>query len=194
MLETGLKIFFFIFRLAASSVSDWLANCCMPQRAEMSKIHDVNSGNAVDTLSAVRPGGGRMSVEVDLLLQEAKESIEAAQNYRSELQQRLQGLSQARKQVPPPPLCTHVHGLGSTTVCPPLHNKMIPSLRGGRYDSCSPLTQLNPNWEFSLSLCAISSFLLPSRSPLQPPHPHCKQCRYFLSLWTVERAETKSGL
>lgn len=40
-----------------------------------------------------------MSVEVDLLLQEAKESIEAAQNYRSELQQRLQGLSQARKQV-----------------------------------------------------------------------------------------------
>lgn len=50
-----------------------------------------------------------MSVEVDLLLQEAKESIEAAQNYRSELQQRLQGLSQARKQVPPPPLCTHTH-------------------------------------------------------------------------------------
>lgn len=40
-----------------------------------------------------------MSVEVDLLLQEAKESIEAAQNYRSELQQRLHGLSQARKQV-----------------------------------------------------------------------------------------------
>uniref|UniRef100_A0A3B1JY01 Uncharacterized protein n=1 Tax=Astyanax mexicanus TaxID=7994 RepID=A0A3B1JY01_ASTMX len=33
-----------------------------------------------------------MSVEVDVLLQEAKESIEAAQNYRSELQQRLQGL------------------------------------------------------------------------------------------------------
>ncbi len=29
----------------------------------------------------------------------AKESIEAAQNYRSELQQRLHGLSQARKQV-----------------------------------------------------------------------------------------------
>ncbi|MEQ2180677.1 hypothetical protein GOODEAATRI_003638, partial [Goodea atripinnis] len=43
--------------------------------------------------------GGRMSVEVDLLLQEAKESIEAAQNYRSELQQRLHGLNQARKQV-----------------------------------------------------------------------------------------------
>ncbi|XP_013856407.1 cytokine receptor-like factor 3, partial [Austrofundulus limnaeus] len=40
-----------------------------------------------------------MSLEVDLLLQEAKESIEAAQNYRSELQQRLQGLNQARKQV-----------------------------------------------------------------------------------------------
>ncbi|MEQ2193836.1 hypothetical protein XENOCAPTIV_015715, partial [Xenoophorus captivus] len=44
-------------------------------------------------------GGGRMSVEVDLLLQEAKESIEAAQNYRSELQQRLHGLNQARKQI-----------------------------------------------------------------------------------------------
>ncbi|KAK9534537.1 hypothetical protein VZT92_006977 [Zoarces viviparus] len=40
-----------------------------------------------------------MSVEVDVLLQEAKESIEAAQNYRSELQQRLNGLNQARKQV-----------------------------------------------------------------------------------------------
>ncbi|XP_034046674.1 cytokine receptor-like factor 3 [Thalassophryne amazonica] len=40
-----------------------------------------------------------MSVEVDMLLQEAKESIEAAQNYRCELQQRLHGLSQARKQV-----------------------------------------------------------------------------------------------
>ncbi|XP_068192193.1 cytokine receptor-like factor 3 [Antennarius striatus] len=40
-----------------------------------------------------------MSVEVDVLLQEAKESIEAAQNYRHELQQRLHGLSQARKQV-----------------------------------------------------------------------------------------------
>lgn len=41
----------------------------------------------------------RMSIEAEALLQEAKESIEAAQNYRSELQQRLYGLSQARKQV-----------------------------------------------------------------------------------------------
>ncbi|XP_046873252.1 cytokine receptor-like factor 3 [Hypomesus transpacificus] len=40
-----------------------------------------------------------MSIEAEVLLQEAKESIEAAQNYRSELQQRLHGLSQARKQV-----------------------------------------------------------------------------------------------
>eukprot|EP00066_Takifugu_rubripes_P002842 XP_003965013.1 PREDICTED: cytokine receptor-like factor 3 [Takifugu rubripes] len=40
-----------------------------------------------------------MSVEVDSLVQEAKENIEAAQNYRSELQQRLHGLNQARKQV-----------------------------------------------------------------------------------------------
>lgn len=47
-----------------------------------------------------------MSVEVDVLLQEAKESIEAAQNYRSELQQRLNGLNQARKQVPHT-LCPH---------------------------------------------------------------------------------------
>ncbi|KAG7459528.1 hypothetical protein MATL_G00211640 [Megalops atlanticus] len=44
-------------------------------------------------------GGRRMSIEAEALLQEAKESIEAAQNYRSELQQRLHGLSQARKQV-----------------------------------------------------------------------------------------------
>ncbi|XP_061080094.1 cytokine receptor-like factor 3 [Conger conger] len=40
-----------------------------------------------------------MSIETEALLQEAKESIEAAQNYRAELQQRLHGLSQARKQV-----------------------------------------------------------------------------------------------
>lgn len=52
-----------------------------------------------------------MSVEVDVLLQEAKESIEAAQNYRSELQQRLQGLNQARKQVPQP-----VHAATHTTI------------------------------------------------------------------------------
>ncbi|XP_068605791.1 LOW QUALITY PROTEIN: cytokine receptor-like factor 3, partial [Brachionichthys hirsutus] len=44
-------------------------------------------------------GGRRTSVEGDMLLQEAKESIEAAQNYRQELQQRLHGLSQASKQV-----------------------------------------------------------------------------------------------
>ncbi len=40
-----------------------------------------------------------MSIEAEALLQEAKESIEAAQNYRSELQQRLHGLNQGRKQV-----------------------------------------------------------------------------------------------
>ncbi|XP_023647801.1 cytokine receptor-like factor 3 isoform X2 [Paramormyrops kingsleyae] len=40
-----------------------------------------------------------MSIEVEVLLQEAKENIEAAQNYRAELQQRLHGLNQARKQV-----------------------------------------------------------------------------------------------
>lgn len=59
--------------------------------------------------------GGTMSVEVDLLVQEAKESIEAAQNYRSELQQRLHGLNQARKQVaasvPTPPSSLHLRSL-----------------------------------------------------------------------------------
>ncbi|KAG7491633.1 hypothetical protein MATL_G00005880 [Megalops atlanticus] len=40
-----------------------------------------------------------MSIEAEVLLQEAKESIEAAQNYRSELQQRLHGLNQAHNQV-----------------------------------------------------------------------------------------------
>ncbi|KAG5832903.1 hypothetical protein ANANG_G00296140 [Anguilla anguilla] len=45
-------------------------------------------------------GAWRMSIETEALLQEAKESIEAAQNYRTELQHRLHGLSQARKQVP----------------------------------------------------------------------------------------------
>ncbi|XP_048179338.1 cytokine receptor-like factor 3 isoform X1 [Corvus hawaiiensis] len=38
-------------------------------------------------------------VEVRLLLQEARESIEAARSYRRELQQRLQGLQQAREQI-----------------------------------------------------------------------------------------------
>lgn len=58
-----------------------------------------------------------MSMEVDLLLQEAKESIEAAQNYRSELQQRLHGLNQARKQVLRPPTGACV--LSARPICPP---------------------------------------------------------------------------
>lgn len=37
--------------------------------------------------------------EARLLLQEARESIEAARSYRRELQQRLRGLHQARQQV-----------------------------------------------------------------------------------------------
>ncbi|XP_067859951.1 cytokine receptor-like factor 3 [Heptranchias perlo] len=41
-----------------------------------------------------------MEIEVQTeLLQEAKESIEAAKNYKDELQERLQGLTQARKQI-----------------------------------------------------------------------------------------------
>lgn len=61
-----------------------------------------------------------MSVEVDLLVQEAKENIEAAQNYRSELQQRLHGLNQARKQVAAsvPPAATQPSSLHLRT--PPL--------------------------------------------------------------------------
>ncbi|MGH0148777.1 UNVERIFIED_CONTAM: hypothetical protein FKN15_014336 [Acipenser sinensis] len=40
-----------------------------------------------------------MSIEAEALLQEAKESIEAARNYRSELQHRVQGLDLARQQI-----------------------------------------------------------------------------------------------
>ncbi|KAL4647992.1 Cytokine receptor-like factor 3-like [Arapaima gigas] len=58
----------------------------------------------------------RMSIEVEALLQEAKENIEAAQNYRAELQQRLQGLNQARKQSP-------------RSFSPPHPSVLIPSLR-----------------------------------------------------------------
>ncbi|KTF78117.1 hypothetical protein cypCar_00016492 [Cyprinus carpio] len=53
----------------------------------------------INSSSKLLPRSARMSIEAEALLQEAKESIEAAQNYRSELQQRLHGLSQARKQV-----------------------------------------------------------------------------------------------
>ncbi|KAI1896771.1 hypothetical protein AGOR_G00098250 [Albula goreensis] len=40
-----------------------------------------------------------MSIEAEEMLQEAKENIEAAQNYKGELQQRLHGLNQAHNQV-----------------------------------------------------------------------------------------------
>ncbi|XP_078510514.1 cytokine receptor-like factor 3 isoform X1 [Lissotriton helveticus] len=40
-----------------------------------------------------------MDIEAEALLQEAQESIEAAQNYGRELQQRLHGLQQARRQI-----------------------------------------------------------------------------------------------
>lgn len=62
-----------------------------------------------------------MSVEVDFLVQEAKESIEAAQNYRSELQQRLHGLTQARKQVPAS--VSMVTGRSAAPHPPPPENK-----------------------------------------------------------------------
>lgn len=40
-----------------------------------------------------------MELEPELLLQEARENVEAAQSYRRELGQRLQGLREARRQV-----------------------------------------------------------------------------------------------
>lgn len=54
---------------------------------------------------AARPDEGTMELEPELLLQEARESVEAAQSYRRELSQRLQGLREARRQVggPRPP-------------------------------------------------------------------------------------------
>ncbi|XP_075759965.1 cytokine receptor-like factor 3 isoform X2 [Pelodiscus sinensis] len=48
---------------------------------------------------AARPGSGMDPEGEALLLQEARESIEAARSYRLELQQRLRGLQQARKQI-----------------------------------------------------------------------------------------------
>ncbi|TKC38382.1 hypothetical protein EI555_013652, partial [Monodon monoceros] len=47
---------------------------------------------------AARPDEGTMELEPELLLQEARESVEAAQSYRRELGQRLQGLREARRQ------------------------------------------------------------------------------------------------
>uniref|UniRef100_A0A3Q2VPI6 Uncharacterized protein n=1 Tax=Haplochromis burtoni TaxID=8153 RepID=A0A3Q2VPI6_HAPBU len=88
-----------------------------------------------------------MSVEVDVLLQEAKESIEAAQNYRSELQQRLHGLNQALLS-----LSVSLHPLTLKDSCRPR-----------RCDLSSLLTQKNPgrvNSPPSLPLCYL--FLPPA--------------------------------
>lgn len=48
---------------------------------------------------AARPDEGAMELEPELLLQEARENVEAAQSYRRELGHRLQGLQEARRQV-----------------------------------------------------------------------------------------------
>lgn len=48
---------------------------------------------------AVRPDEVVMELEPELLLQEARENVEAAQSYRRELGQRLQGLREAQRQV-----------------------------------------------------------------------------------------------
>ena len=40
-----------------------------------------------------------MELEPELMLQEARESVEAAQSYRRELSQRLQELREARRQI-----------------------------------------------------------------------------------------------
>lgn len=42
---------------------------------------------------------GAMEPEPEVLLQEARENVEAAQSYRRELGQRLQGLREAQRQV-----------------------------------------------------------------------------------------------
>lgn len=42
---------------------------------------------------------GAMELEPEVLLQEARENVEAAQSYRRELGQRLQGLREAQRQV-----------------------------------------------------------------------------------------------
>ena len=48
---------------------------------------------------AARPDEGAMELEPEQLLQEARENVEAAQSYRRELGQRLQGLREAQRQV-----------------------------------------------------------------------------------------------
>ncbi|PNJ34499.1 CRLF3 isoform 2 [Pongo abelii] len=45
---------------------------------------------------------GAMELEPELLLQEARENVEAAQSYRRELGHRLEGLREARRQVRSP--------------------------------------------------------------------------------------------
>lgn len=117
-----------------------------------------------------RSRGRRMSVEVDLLLQEAKESIEAAQNYRGELQQRLHGLNQARKQV-----------------LQPVASSLVPALPFSQMSSSGPRRSkvVDPTGvpgESTLSppLSVIFSFPPPSR--FTRPAARSKQCCYFLFL------------
>lgn len=68
-------------------------------------------------LLAARPGGGAMELEPELLLQEARENVEAAQSYRRELGQRLQGLREARRQVGGP-RPEELYGRGERARCP----------------------------------------------------------------------------
>lgn len=61
--------------------------------------------------------GGAMELEPELLLQEARENVEAAQSYRRELGQRLQGLREARRQVGGP-RPEELYGRGERARCP----------------------------------------------------------------------------
>lgn len=63
------------------------------------------AGPLAGTRHSREPGGLRgrmreaMEPEPEVLLQEARENVEAAQSYRRELGQRLQGLREAQRQV-----------------------------------------------------------------------------------------------
>lgn len=70
--------------------------CAWPRRA--ARRHPGQLG-AAPAAAGRAAGRGAMELEPELLLQEARENVEAAQSYRRELGQRLQGLREARRQV-----------------------------------------------------------------------------------------------
>ncbi|TRY59626.1 hypothetical protein DNTS_003898 [Danionella cerebrum] len=117
----------------------------------------------------------RMSIEVEALLLEAKESIEAAQNYRSELQQRLHGLSQARKQVKPSQRNRYSNSASKLVLTDGLTHG---TLRLGSLEDGDPacFTLLSPYYASGI----FSNFLLLPPSPPEKPHSSRKQSCNFL--------------